>query len=158
MINPSEIIDSLLDLLQHIPDLVDELGGDESRIYAYHNRYAGNVSLEYAKYKMLHPSIMIAWQGTGHGSRGGFGAWRHDFSICLRAKEDLQQSPTGYYTLYKLITKGIPTNGDGQPMIYTQVHASCDPMDEIPAIQRQMDSAGVDFFEISMSFTEIGDD
>jgi hypothetical protein len=37
------------------------------------------------------------------------------------------------------------------------VHASCQPMDT-PSIRRQTDAAEIDYFEISMFFTEIGDD
>jgi hypothetical protein len=37
------------------------------------------------------------------------------------------------------------------------VHASCDPMDT-PTMRRQTDAAGVDYFEVSITFTEIGDE
>jgi hypothetical protein len=159
LVNPAEIIDSLVDLLRDIPELVQEMGGDEQRIFAYHDRYPKNVSLEMAKYQMPAPSVMIAWQGVRLGSRGGFNAWKHDLSISLRAKEETSDPPDGYYRLYRLVTKGVPaTIGDGQPMIYATVHPSCEPMDDIPPIQRQTDAMGVDYFEISMSFTEIGDD
>ncbi len=159
MINPAEIVDALVGLLRDIPDLVDEVGGDEERIFAYHDRYVGNVSLETAKYQMAAPSVMVAWQGTRPGSRGQFTTWKHDFSISLRAKEETSDPPDGYYRLYQLIVKGVPaTLGDGQPMIYATVHASCLPMDDIPPIERRTDAAGVDYFEISMSFTETGDD
>lgn len=159
MVNPSEIVDELVTLLRSIPDLVEAAGGDEENIFAYHDRYPKNISLVNAILHQPSPSVMAAWQGTGLGGRGGFTAWRHSISIFLRSDEDSgEEIPEGYYTLYRLILKGVPEAGDGQPMIYTRVHASCDPMDDIPSIQRQTDAEGVDYFEIQMSFTEIGDD
>jgi len=159
LVNPSEIVDALVALLRSIPDLVEELGGDENSIFAYHDRYPKNVSLARAIYGQPSPSVMVAWQGTALGSEGSFAAWRHSISIFLRAAEDAgDEIPAGYYTLYRLILKGIPEAGDGQPMLYTRIHESCNPMDDIPSIQRQADAEGVDYFEIQMSFTEIGDD
>jgi len=159
MINPAIIVNSLVDLLRHIPDLVAELGGDEQRIYAYHDRYPKNISLEMAKYQMPAPGIMVVLQGTGVGKRGDFNAWKHDFSIFLRAAEDTGEDlPKGYYEIYRLMMKGIPSNGDGQALEYAVVNSSCEPMDDVPPIRRQTDSAGIDFFEVQMTFTEIGDD
>ena len=37
------------------------------------------------------------------------------------------------------------------------VHPSCNAMD-LPTIQRQTDAEGLDYFEVPLSFTEIGDD
>lgn len=158
MVNPSEIVEALIVLMRDIPDLIAEVGGDPERIYAYHDRYPQKVSLELARYEMPAPSVMVAWQGTRLGSRGGFNAWTHDLSISLRAKEETEDPPDGYYKLYRSIVKGVPASGDGQPLQYMTVHASCEAMDDIPPIARQTDAAGVDYFEISMSFTEIGDD
>lgn len=157
MINPAEIVDSLVDLLRDIPELLNEVGNDKTRIFAYHDRYPKNVSLENAKYQMLSPAVMVAYQVTMPGSFGGFEVWRHEFSITLRAREEPEwKSPSGYYRLFRLIAKGIPTSL-GLPMNNVTVHASCHPMDT-PTMRRQTDSAGVDYFEIAMSFTEIGDD
>lgn len=159
MINGAEIVDNLVDLLRDIADLVNEVGGDEERIYAYHDRYPKYTSLDAARYQMLSPSVMVAYLGVGPGTFGGFEAWRHELSISLRAAEEPDESdaPTGYYRLFRLITKGVSNSGDGQPMNNCVVHASCQPMDT-PFMRRQTDSNGVDYFEISMSFTEIGDD
>lgn len=159
MINPSEIVDNLVALLRDISDLVAEMGDDSDNIYAYHDRYPDRVSLEQAKHQLASPGIMIAWQGTREGRNGDYSAWVHDLSITLRAKvETGSGTPDGYYKLYRQIVKGVPASGDGQPMIYTTVHSSCTPMDSIPSIQRLPDAEGLDYFEIVMSFTEIGDE
>jgi hypothetical protein len=64
--------------------------------------------------------------------------------------------PTAYYRLFRLITKGIPASGTA-PMLYTTVHPSCHPMD-LPLIQRQTDAEGLDYFEVPLTFTEMGDE
>jgi hypothetical protein len=157
LINPAEIVDSLVDLLRDIPELVDEVGGDEERIFAYHDRYPKKVSLEVARYQMLSPGVMVAYQGTAPGSFGGFEVWRHEFSITLRAGEEPDnEPPAGYYRLFRLITKGVST-GVGLPMNNATVHPSCHPMDT-PSMRRQIDANDIDYFEVLMSFTEIGDD
>ncbi len=158
MVNPSELIEALVGKLRDIPDLVGEVDGDEERIFAYHDRYPARTRLMDAVYEMPWPSIMVAWQGIDQGSRGEFGAWRHHVSLFLRAKEEYGDPPDGYYRLYRLICKGVPAGGDGQPMIYTTVHPSFDPHGDVPPIVRQSDQAGVDYFEVQMSFIEIGDD
>ena len=157
MINPAEITNSLVSLLREIPELVAEVGGDPEKIFAYHDLYPKRISLELAKYQMPAPGILVAWQGTGPGSFGGFEVWRHEFSISLRAGEQFEDDPpTGYYRLFRLITKGVPTSA-GQPMLNTTVHSSCHPM-EVADWSRHTDSEGIDYFEVSVTFTEIGDD
>ncbi|MBI2818127.1 MAG: hypothetical protein HYX72_14425 [Acidobacteria bacterium] len=157
MINPADIADSLVALLRDIPELVEEMGGDPERIFAYHDQYPKKVSLTLAIYQAASPSIMVAWQGTLPGSFGGSETWKHQFTLYLRARETFEgDPPTAYYRLFRLITKGVPTS-IGQPMLNATVHPSCDPMD-VPSISRQTDQEGIDYFEVSVSFTEIGDD
>ena len=157
MINPAEITNSLVALLRDIPELVEELGGDAERIFPYHDSYPQKVSLALAIYQAPSPSVMVAWQGGGLGSFGGFEAYKHRFSIFLRAGENFADDPpTAYYRLLRLIMKGKPTNGS-QPMSNATVHPSCHPM-EVADWNRQTDSEGIDYFEMSVSFTEIGDD
>ncbi len=154
MVNPSAIAEALVAALRDIPDLVAEVGGDDQRIYAYHDRFPDRVSLEMAKYEMPAPGVMVAWQGTRPGSRGEFNAWKHQFSIFLRSKAETNEPPDGYYKLHRLIMTGVPASGDGQQMQYATIHPDCLPMDDMPDISRQADAAGVDLFEISLSFTE----
>jgi hypothetical protein len=103
------------------------------------------------------PAIMAAWQGTQPGSFGGMDVWKHSVTLYLRAGESLPgDPPTVYYRLFRLITKGVPASL-GVPMLNATVHPSCYPMD-LPLIQRQTDAEGLDYFEVPLTFTEIGDD
>ena len=88
---------------------------------------------------------------------GGHDVWKHQVTLYLRARETFDgDPPTAYYRLFRLITKGVPA-GASLSMLNTTVHPSCYPMD-VPSIQRATDAEGLDYFEVSMSFTEIGDD
>ena len=65
MIDTSVLVDNLVAMLRDIPELVEEMGGDPERIYAYHDQYPKKVSLAHAIHQMPAPSIMAVWQGTG---------------------------------------------------------------------------------------------
>jgi hypothetical protein len=157
MINPAELVDSLVALLRDIPELVAEMGGDEQRIFAYHDHYPKRASLAAAIHDMPAPGIMAAWQGTQPSSFGGVDVWRHQVTLYLRARETFDgDPPTAYYRLFRLITKGVPSS-KGVPMLNVTVHPSCHPMD-LPLIQRQTDAEGLDYFEAPLGFMEIGDD
>ena len=157
MIDPSELVNNLVTTLREIPDLVTEMSGDSARIYAYHDQYPKNVSMVHAIHQMPAPSIMAAWQGTQPGSFGGVDVWKHQVTLFLRARDtSVELTPTAYYRLFRLITKGVPAGSD-VPMQNVTVHPSCYPMD-LPLIQRQTDAEGLDYFEVPLSFTEIGDD
>jgi hypothetical protein len=156
MINPAELVDALVAKLRAIPELVAEMEGDPQRIYAYHDLYPKRVSLPLAIHQMPAPAVMVAWQGTLPGAFGGMEAWRHQISLYLRARETLEgDGPTAYYRLFDLIVNGVPV-GSTLKMLYTTVHPRCQPMDT-PSISRQSDAEGLDYFEVSTGFLEIGD-
>jgi hypothetical protein len=148
MIDPSELVGNLVDVLRDIPDLVAELGGAE-RIFAYHDSFPERSSLVHAIHTMPLPSIMAVWQGTGPGSFGGFDVWKHNVTLFLRA------NGTAYYRLFRLAVKGVPQSF-GQPVFNATIHPGCNPMD-VPMIQRQTDAEGLDYFEVPLSFVEMGD-
>ena len=157
MIDASEIVNNLVAMLRDIPDLLSEVGGDPERIYAYHDSYPKKISLVRAIHSMPAPCVMAVWQGTQPGSFGGMDVWKHQVTLFLRAKETFEgDPPSAYYRLFRLITKGVPTAA-GIVLENATVHPSCYPMD-LPSIQRQIDAEGLDYFEVPLSFTEIGDD
>jgi hypothetical protein len=156
MINPAELVDALVAKLRAVPELVAEMEGDPQRIYAYHDLYPKRTSLPLAIYEMPVPSILVAWQGTTPSSFGAGEAWKHNLSLYLRARETLEgDPPTAYYRLFDLIVNGVPATS-ALKMLYTTVHERCHPMD-LPSIQRATDEQGTDYFEVTVSFTEMGD-
>jgi hypothetical protein len=156
-VNPAELVDNLVALLRDIPELVTEMNGDPERILAYHDQYPKRSSLAHAIHQMPAPSILAVWQGTYPGAFGGMDVWKHRVTLFLRARETFEgDPPTGYYRLYRLIKKGVPASVD-QPMLNVTVHPSCYAMD-LPPIERQTDAEGLDYFEVPITFTEIGDE
>ncbi len=157
MINPAELVDNLVAMLRAIPDLVAEMDGHPDRIYAYHDQYPKKASLAQAIHTMPAPAVMAVWQGTAPGTFGTADVWKHQIMLYLRAREtDESDPPAAYYRLFRLITKGVP-EGTEVPMLNATVHPSCYPMD-LPQIQRQTDAEGLDYFEVPITFTEIGDE
>ena len=157
MINPAELVDNLVAMLRAIPDLVVEMDGDAERIYAYHDHYPKRSSLAQAIHNMPAPAVMAVWQGTAPGTFGSVDIWKHQVTLYLRARETFDgDPPTAYYTLFRLITKGVPAS-TGVPMMISTIHPSCYPMD-VPSIQRATDAEGLDYFEAQMAFTEAGDE
>ena len=154
MIDPSEIVTNLVAMLQDIPALVAELGGDPARIYPYHDSFPKNISLAHAIHNMPAPSIMAVWQGTAPGSFGTMDIWKHQITLFLRAKNEAAPG-AAYYRLFRLIVKGVPA-ATGQEMLNATVHPSCNAMD-LPQISRQTDAEALDYFEVPISFTEMGD-
>jgi hypothetical protein len=155
MIDPYELVDDLVATLRDIPDLVAAMGADASRIFAYRDTYPKKVSLVHAIHTMPAPGCMAVWQGSAPGSFGGMDVWKHQVTLFLRVGENAD--PSAYYAIFRLITKGAPVTTVDVQMINLTVHASCYPMD-LPQIQRQTDAEGLDYFEVPLSFTEIGDD
>ncbi len=155
MIDTKALVDDLVLALQDVKDLVDQMDGDAERIFAYHDEYPNRISLVHAIHTMPAPSIMAVWQGSEPGSFGGVDVWRHKVTLYLRARPAADKAASDYYALFRLIVKGEPTKV-GQPMLNVTVHSSCYPMD-LPSIQRQVDGEGLDYFEVPLSFTEIGD-
>jgi hypothetical protein len=156
VIDPSELVNNLVATLRLIPDLVTEMDGDTERIYAYHDQYPKRSSLAHAIHQMPAPSIMAAWQGTQPGSFGEVDVWKHQVTLYLRARAAADSDTPAYHRVFRLITKGVPTGSD-VPMLNVTIHPSCHAMD-LPMIQRQTDAEGLDYFEVPITFTEIGDD
>lgn len=148
MIKPTDIADALVALLRAIPDLVDEMGGDEQRISAYPDVYPYNVDLQKAVHDMPSPSILIAYRDWGEGSMGKGQPINHLLTIFLRPGAE-----SSYSDLTTLLINGIPA---GQPlaMINAEVHADLDPMRIEGRCGRQQDAEGVEYWELNISLNE----
>jgi hypothetical protein len=157
MIDPAVLVDAVVSALRNIPDLLAEVAGDPERIYGYKDRPPDNVSLDEAIYRMPARSVMVAWQEMAPGNFGQSEVWKHQISIFIRADDskDLNASSSSFYRIFRAIWKG--QNSAGQTLADYPVHNSFYPMD-VPTIRRTPDVEGVDFFEVTTTFTEIGDD
>ncbi len=152
MTNSAELVTALVMALRDIPELVTAMEGDRDRISGYYDHYPDESNIRLAIARMRPPAILVAWQGTVPGRSGPAEAWRHLFSLYLRAGQ------TAYTRLWHLIVNGVPASGDGQPMLFTEVHPDCYPIDT-PSIRRNTlviaaENVMLDYFEISTSLTE----
>ena len=166
LVDPSQILRAIVERLQDVPPLLKELRDEKKRIRAYYDAPPESTSLVEAIHAMPVPGILIVWQGSSPGAIGSFETVRHTFSIYLRAGDsvgDPDQFATGYYRLWRLICEGDPENivepgtvDTKLPLWLAQIHPGCDPLESIPAISRQTDADGFDFFEMQLSFNENG--
>lgn len=157
MINPAELVDTLVDALRHIPELIEEMDGDATRIRAYHDAYPTITSWELAVGKEPSPSILAIWMETVPSSVGEIQSWEHRVSLFLRARRVPMNGAAqvvGYYRIFQALIDGIPTNGNSLPMVNYQVHSECLPM-ELPSMSRKVDAEGVNFFEVMVAFKEL---
>ncbi len=161
MINPKTLLAEWVTALQALPNLVEALGGDGTRIQFYTENATvfdqptqNNIRL--AILSMPPGSIMIAWQGTAPGRLGNMLVFVHDFSLYLRAPEN---ADVGYEDLFNWIVNDTPTDGT-LPMLHTQIDANCEPMDfYLPSARRNTvvissDGATVEYFEVAVRLIE----
>ena len=106
---------------------------------------------------MASPSIMVVWQGTQPGSFGGVDVWKHQITLFLRAKEETDGDRHRLLPAVSIDHQGRADGGGRSLLENATVHPSCYAMD-LPTIQRQTDAEGLDYFEVPLSFTEMGDD
>lgn len=152
MIKVSKLINSVVDKLRQIPELVALLHGDENSIFAYHDVYPSKSSLALAVIELKPGQIMVAWNGSGPAP-APMGFWQHNVKVFLRGAEERDDvDPEGYYDLFRLIFDGVPA-GQALPMRSIEFVPECDPMSN-ESISRSSDIEGVDYFEIDFNFVE----
>ncbi len=158
MINPSDIVNALVAALQGIPQLVDQLGGKATNIYAYRDSPPQQSSLSRAIYEMISPSVMVVWIGTSPSRKEGIGLFSHEVSLYVRA-DDATTAP-GTPTFANVITAMINGTPTGRPVrfIMDELMPNLQPM-EVPTIRRIHDEEGtLDLFEVATEFTELWED
>jgi hypothetical protein len=161
MVNPKTILAEWVAALQALPDLVEALGGDATRIQFYSENATvfGQQTQNNSRLAILSMppgSIMVEWQGTGPTRLGTALVFAHHFSLYLRAPED---ADVGYEDLFNLIVNGVPQGGS-LAMLHTAVDPTCEPMDlDLPTAQRNTvvisaDGATFEYFEIRTRLVE----
>lgn len=157
MIDPNEIADSLVDMLRDIPELVTAMGGDVSRISAYHGEWPAEDNSFLAVNKSTSPSILIVPRGFFEGALGGtIPRNRYSFSVFLRPR-----SGESGNSLAKLILGGVPASSDGIKLRFLTIHPQCLPMTDSPRLQNAVIPVGenslLEIPELQLTLTENGD-
>lgn len=156
MLDPQLIGEAVVSTLQNIPALVAALGGSTSNISLHSYEYGTEFRLMEAVYKMVPPSILIAWGGTRGGNFSGQQIWKHPFRGFARlANQAGAVSPVSLSDLWVLIVNGklaSPNLNIRQIQIYPGV----DIMDT-PSCEPRQDEEGMDYLEFQFVIPEIGD-
>ena len=87
--------------------------GDATRITAYVDQYPGKVDLLEAIQQLEDGSLMVVFQETAPGSLSRLETWRHRLSLFLKPVGKMSDA-------WVQIVNGVPTNGDGLKMLYTE--------------------------------------
>lgn len=99
-----------------IPELVTEMGGDPSRIYAHEHGYMSSVERAAYSENANAPSVLLVW--TGKLGR------MHNFEIYIQPDPD-----RSLMDLLVLLESGTPVAvTDGLPILWAQFHPNFDPM------------------------------
>ena len=159
MINTGILVEAIVEKLRSIEEVVEEeLLGDPSLIRPYHFRYPLEASMQRAIHEMESPQLLVVPQGHDPiGTREAEGR-QHQFTIFYRCRKLTDADPitAGYYRIEELLTSGLPVLGDGQRMLYTEIHPTCYSMDN-ERNHPGVDVEGGDYWRFDFSLTEIGD-
>lgn len=155
---PAALVKALVTKLRGIPGMATEMGGDLTRIRAYHYRYPVESRLGKAiETDLQSPGMLVAYRRMGSAVVGGALVFRHKVSVFFRCREvgADEDEDAGYYELMDLMLNGVPAGGDGQIMLYTTIEPNCLPgFDPLPEFVQATDAAGLDYFEGIFNFTE----
>lgn len=147
MVEPSTILDAVVDLLADIPGVVSLMDGDANNIYAYTPAFPDSASLEVALSDMQVPSILVAYEGGQTGTDTI--AWTHTVSIFAM--------PNGtVLSLLSAIVNGIPT---GKPYKFQDLEI-LDTLDcahelsILPPQARDFGEVTFDLWSVRLSYRE----
>jgi hypothetical protein len=176
MLNPRPICDTLVQIFQAIPPVVDMMNGDKNRIRSFHFGYGTEFRLAETIYKLQPPQILIAYEGTLFAQRDANTLWLHKFRAFLRvANQVAGGSPapgTSYEDLYARMISGKvtdppPTGWTPPPVgpdiqhfvIYKNPDTGEDGVQIIdpPNLVHMLDEDGMDYFYVQLNLPEVGD-
>lgn len=156
MLRPSVIGEALVSTLQRIPDLLAMLNDDPANISLHLYSYGNDFRLTEALYKMVPPSLLIAWDGTQGGNFTGQTEWKHSFRGFGRISNQAGAgTPIGLDDLWMSIVNG-KIESTTQNIRQIQVYPGVDLMDTPSSLVRQ-DQELMDYLEFRFVFPEIGD-
>jgi len=155
MLDPTDLLDAIVGKLRLVPEIVAALDGDIDNIFAYTDQFPEQTNVRDALLTQPRPSVMVMWQASGPGMLGRNETWKHRFSLYVSPAKG-----TDPFALFRLIVSGVPAGGAVR-LLNAQMHAAVLPMD-VPTFSRGavvMDAEGhtLDYYEVGMTLTEIGD-
>lgn len=147
MVEPSTILDAVVDLLADIPGVLTLMDSDSSNIYSYTPAFPGAASLETALSDMQVPSILVAYEGGQTGTDTI--AWTHTLSIFAMPNGEV-------LSLLAAIVDGIPT-GQSYKFQDLEILSTLDCAHELsilPPQARDFGEVTFDLWSIRLSYRE----
>src|SRR5262245_2378896 len=96
----------MVDRLKSIPEL------NGVSINGYDEYFPDRNDVAMAIWKMKPPALLCIWRGTMPASMGTMEVWKHNYSIAIRADDQLD-GKYSYFALWSAIANGR-VNGDGE--------------------------------------------
>lgn len=151
MVDLTQLTLALVDTFQRIPELVEALGEDPNRVFAYLDSNPDRNSLQLAIYEQPAGTVMVAWDETGINESQEMSKWEHRYYFTCRAAKD-----GSALVLMNLLVDGVPVPGDGQRWRFCPVMDGVLPA-EIIEMTRLQDREGIDYYAIHGRIYETGD-
>lgn len=156
MYNPQDILDEMVVLLKAIPALVTALGGDADVITAFEDSYPEHTDLTAAVQALPHPSLLVAWSGSG-----GVGAgrrWVHEISIFPGLPNEAAAPYTALKDIWVAIANGrATTRAEDVPIWGLDILPGVSALGP-PAMRRRVLYIGIDhrldYWEIQFQLEE----
>lgn len=150
MLDPDDLVDQIVVVLQAMPGVMALLGDDPDNVYAYHLDYSvGSTNSEQGTIEQLVDTIKVSWLGTRTDSYRGGDAIKHDFELSLR--------PSGRVgPLLKAIRDGVPAIGTNiLPFKHYQINSDVDLPEKVALeLNSQFIAGGFAIYDFSrMTFT-----
>lgn len=153
MTNPGVLLDAVISSVRALSGLVTgHLEGDESRVFAYRDRYSRESNLQKAILNAPKPSILVAYMGMLVPTDSDtMEAYRHRFACYFRAADAAEDH---YFGMLQKLVDGLTASG--LEWRYSTIHEDCFPPDKI-GFKRVVNAPDeLDFWEFSFILTENG--
>jgi hypothetical protein len=156
LLNPQILLNAIAEKLRLIPELANV------PVYTYDESFPVSNDLMLGIWKLKAPGLLVIWRGTSPGAKTGMEAWRHSYSIAVRATSDTNMvaTPSDYFTLWTAIMNGVPADGNNCDFRHSHLHEAVYQV-QPPSILRQTifvtPESRLDYYEIFLNYDEKGD-
>jgi len=138
------------------------MADNPSNIYGHAYQYGADKSLALAINNQSSPSILVAYLDYLGGQFSGMTVWKHRLTAYIRPKNaavGLTSSNTRAASPQHIfwLMMNSPVLGGEQNFRYIELTPGLALVDAMPSLTHQTDEQGADFFQVLMTFPEIGD-
>lgn len=158
MIDPNEIVDSIVTMLRDIPEVVEAVDNALENIYGYYGKWPEENSSMLAVLQTRRSKILVVSRGFYEGQLGSMGANKYPLSLFIQPRD----GDSGESVAAKILG-GVPSSGDpaGVKFRFLALHPLCHPITDSPRFQRTpfliAENTILEIPELQLTLTENGD-